>query len=136
MNYYLDAFRNYKDFEGRATRKQFWMFMLIHFIICACIGIVSDVSHVLGNILFAVYLLIVVIPAAALSFRRLHDINRSAWWILIGFIPVVGAIVLLIFYVQKGTEGPNRFGAGSGTSSAMPPMPPAPPAAPSAPTAL
>ena len=61
-------------------------------------------------ILFGVALLGVIVPSIAVAFRRLHDTNRSAWWLLIAFLPLIGSVVLLIFYCLDGTPGPNRFG--------------------------
>ena len=57
-----------------------------------------------------IYTLAIIIPAFAVTFRRLHDTDRSAWWLLIGLVPIVGSIVLLIFFVMDSTPGDNRFG--------------------------
>lgn len=107
MNYYIDAFRNYVNFNGRATRTQFWMFVLFNFIanvILMAVGFVLPFLAFLGS----VYSLAVLLPGWAIGARRLHDTGRSGWWQLIALVPLVGWIVLLIFFVQPST-GPNRF---------------------------
>lgn len=106
LNHYTNAFRNYADFKGKATRPQFWYFALFHVI---AIIVLSTVDNALGTSLFAtIYLLAALIPALAIGARRLHDAGHSGWWILIGLIPVLGAAVLIILYVQpsKGSMRP------------------------------
>ena len=107
MNYYIDAFRNYVNFNGRATRTQFWMFVLFNFIanvILMAVGFVLPFLAFLGS----VYSLAVLLPGWAIGARRLHDTGRSGWWQLIALVPLVGWIVLLILFVLPST-GPNRF---------------------------
>ena len=107
MEYYIDAFRNYVNFNGRATRTQFWMFVLFNFIANVILMIVGFILPFLA-FLGTVYSLAVLLPSWAVGARRLHDTDRSGWWQLIGLVPLVGWIVLLIFFVQPST-GPNRF---------------------------
>ncbi len=96
------CFAKYADFNGRATRPEFWWWFL--FILLAGMAI-SIVSHML-SMLFSLGTLL---PSLAVCARRLHDTDRSGWWQLIGLIPVVGWVVLIIWCVQEGRE-PNRFG--------------------------
>lgn len=110
-------FKRYTDFQGRSSRSEFWWvylaFILCYIALMIVVGIVSVISDTLGYIvygLFALASLAVLVPSIAISFRRLHDINKSAWWLLISLVPLVGGIVLLIFYVLPGTPGPNQFG--------------------------
>lgn len=108
MNWYLGVLKKYAVFAGRARRMEFWMFLLINFIvsiILTCIDIFVGTA-VLGMI----YSLAVLIPSLAVTVRRLHDIDRTGWWVLIALVPVIGAIVLLVFAVLDGTPGSNRFG--------------------------
>lgn len=108
MNWYIYAIKNYFNFSGRARRKEYWMFSLISAIIAL---VLSVIDAVIGITLFtSLYSLFVLIPNLSITFRRLHDINKSAWWLLISIIPIVGAIVLLVFSVQPGTVGVNNYG--------------------------
>ncbi|MCA1935912.1 MAG: DUF805 domain-containing protein [Asticcacaulis sp.] len=109
--------KNYATFSGRATRSEFWWFALFQFIVIlvpAALGISERANGSFG-IFSTLQLLIslgLFLPSLALSFRRLHDTNRSAWWLLISLVPLIGGIVLLVFYCLKGTEGPNKYGGG------------------------
>ena len=108
MNWYLGALKKYAVFSGRSRRMEYWMFALFNFIISiilTCIDVFVGTA-VLGML----YGLAVLIPSLAVTARRLHDTDRTGWWILIAFVPVIGAIVLLIFMVLEGTPGSNRFG--------------------------
>ena len=109
MNGYLATLKKYADFSGRARRTEYWMFFLFNFII----GIVlSVVDYVLGTagIVGALFALAILIPSIAVGVRRLHDTDRSGWWMLIAFVPLIGAIVLIVFFVLDSTPGENRFG--------------------------
>jgi len=110
MDGYLQTLKKYADFGGRARRTEYWMFFLFNFII----GIVLSVAdYVLGTggIIGALFTLALLIPAVAVGVRRLHDTDRSGWWLLIAFVPLIGAIVLIIFFVLDSSPGDNRFGA-------------------------
>ena len=108
MNWYIKAIKNYVTFSGRARRKEYWMFALFNVIFGLVLGIIDSLLGI--SILSSLYSLFVLIPNLSVSFRRLHDIDKSAWWLLISFVPVVGAIVLLIFVLLPGTVGANRYG--------------------------
>ena len=111
MNWYLDVLKKYAVFSGRAGRPEFWWFELCNVIAYAVLAIIGRV--VLGSSGIALgylYGLAVLLPSLGVSIRRLHDTNRSGWWVLIGLIPVVGWIVLIVFYASSGTAGPNQFG--------------------------
>ncbi len=112
--YFIDVLKNhYFDFKGRATRKQFWMYVLFMFIIGIVLGILAKaLGDTIGSVLSLVVGLAFLLPNLGIAVRRLHDTDRSGWWILLGFIPVInfiGGIVLLVFYVLPST-GANRFG--------------------------
>lgn len=105
--------RRYAKFDGRARPREYWMFALAGVLISIVGSILSVALGDAGNavdVLMVVYSLAVIVPSIAVGVRRLHDIDRSGWWLLIGLIPLVGAIVLLVFAVQGGTPGHNRFG--------------------------
>lgn len=109
MNWYIGVLKNYVGFSGRARRTEFWMFVLFNVIVSV---ILSIIDRLIGNnILGYIYALAVLLPSLAVAVRRLHDTDRTGWWILIGLIPVIGAIVLIVFYAMPGTVGPNRYGA-------------------------
>ena len=109
MNYYIDCWKKYITFSGRARRKEFWMFVLFN-IIASCVA--SAIDKVLGTMMIgSLYSLAALLPGLAVCARRLHDTDRSGWWMLVGLIPVVGTIVLIVFACLDSTPGENRFGA-------------------------
>jgi uncharacterized membrane protein YhaH (DUF805 family) len=115
MNWYLEVLKKYTVFNGRARRKEYWMFFLFNIIISIVLGIIDGIVGTSGavgalGLLGGLYTLAVLIPGIAVAVRRLHDTSRSGWWILIGLIPIIGVIVLIIFMVQDGTPGENQFG--------------------------
>ncbi|MEJ7928802.1 DUF805 domain-containing protein [Ramlibacter sp. AN1015] len=95
--------RNYATFRGRAGRPEFWWFMLFA-------TLASMVAAVFGERINLVVTVLLLLPAIAVTARRLHDIDRSGWWQLVGMVPLVGWIVVLYWYVQPSQPGPNRFG--------------------------
>lgn len=115
MEYYLDAFKNYANFKGRARRKAFWMFFLFNFIASMIIGAIDAILGL--GFLGVIYMLAVLVPYIAYAVRRLHDTGRSGWWMLIGLIPLIGGIVLLVFFVLDSTED-NDFGPNPKASEA------------------
>lgn len=117
MNWYLEVLKKYAVFSGRARRKEYWMFFLFNIIIAIVLGILDSIFSLPG-ILTTLYFLAVLIPGIAVSIRRLHDTGRSGWWLLIGFIPVVGAVVLLIVMVLDSKPGENQYGAYPKTETA------------------
>jgi uncharacterized membrane protein YhaH (DUF805 family) len=109
MRWYLEALKKYADFSGRARRKEFWYFNLVHLLLV--VGLMAvDVAAGVDGYLPVIYALGVIIPAVAVGVRRLHDTGRTAGWLLIGFIPVVGTIALVIFLVQDGQPHTNDYG--------------------------
>jgi uncharacterized membrane protein YhaH (DUF805 family) len=116
MNLMFQPLKKYAVFEGRARRAEYWQF----FVLTLAISILGQVliemfkGVPLLGFVFALALVVVclglIVPSLAVGFRRLHDIDKSAWWLLIGLIPLIGVIVLLVFFVLPGTPGPNRFG--------------------------
>jgi len=110
MNWYLDVLKKYAVFSGRARRKEYWMFFLFNLIIVIAIGIVESIIGSAG-VIGMLYSLAVLLPGIAVSIRRLHDTGRTGWWMLVGLVPVIGAIVLIIFMVQDSKPGPNPYGA-------------------------
>ena len=109
MDWYLAVLKKYAVFSGRARRKEFWMYILFYFIIAVVLGIIDGVIGT-GGILGGLYGLALLVPTLAVSVRRLHDTNRSGWFILIGLIPLIGWIILLVFYCMDSQAGDNQYG--------------------------
>ena len=117
MNWYLDVFKKYADFSGRARRKEYWMFALFNALIyiailifSAILGSIDNSLALIGSLLLVVYALAIFLPSLAVAVRRLHDTGRSGWWFLIAFVPFVGGIILLVFTVQDSMPGENQYG--------------------------
>lgn len=115
MHWYIDVLKKYAVFSGRAQRAEYWMFLLINLIISIAIGIFSSVTGMVSengiSILSSLYSLGIIIPSIAVTVRRLHDIDKSGWWILMSLIPFIGIIVLLIFMIRDSQVGTNRYGS-------------------------
>jgi uncharacterized membrane protein YhaH (DUF805 family) len=99
----------FAQFTGRAGRAEYWWFFLANLIVALILAALSRAS-IIFTILYVVYSLAVLIPSIAVGIRRLHDTNKSGWWMLLYLVPVVGFIVLLVFFVMEGTPGPNQYG--------------------------
>ena len=107
MEYFTDPIKNFSDFSGRATRKQYWMFILFYMIFYFVLYFIDSMA---GTILFtALYSLVLLLPALSLAARRLHDMGKSGWWQLITLVPLIGAIALLVMLCLP-SEGDNQYG--------------------------
>ncbi|MBU1086936.1 MAG: DUF805 domain-containing protein [Candidatus Omnitrophica bacterium] len=108
MNWYLAVLKKYAVFQGRARRKEYWMFFLFNMIIAFVLGLIEGLSGINPNggqsILADIYQLAVLVPSIAVGIRRMHDVNKSGWFML---IPIYN----LILAVTSGDAGENRFGA-------------------------
>lgn len=116
MNWYLAVLKNYAGFSGRARRKEYWMFVLFNIIFVAVAVILDNlvgtaIEGVGYGLFYFLYILAVIIPSLAVAVRRLHDVGKSGWMILIGLIPIIGAIWLLVLYVTDSQPGENQYGA-------------------------
>ena len=108
MEYFTDAYKKYADFSGRATRTQYWMFILFYMIVY--IVLVTVDSFVLGMpALSGIFSLASLIPSLSIAARRLHDMGKSGWWLLISLVPLIGVIVILVFLVMD-SQGDNQYG--------------------------
>jgi uncharacterized membrane protein YhaH (DUF805 family) len=131
MNYYIGVLKKYTVFAGRAGRAEYWYFVLFNLIIYIVLGIIdqaiagpSEMGQPSGGILTGLYSLAVLLPSLAVGVRRLHDTNRTGWWLLISFVPIIGFIVLLVFMVQDSQPGANQYGPNpKGQGSDQPSMP-------------
>ncbi|OBI98829.1 hypothetical protein A5660_04370 [Mycobacterium alsense] len=103
------GFAKYFNFSDRSCRSEYWYWVLFTTLVAIAGNVGNVMLHTRAvNIILS---LPFIIPSWAIAVRRLHDIDRTGWWVLISFVPIVGAIVLIIFFVNRGTDGPNRFGA-------------------------
>ena len=121
--YFIDTLKNrYAKFDGRATRSEYWYFVLFYFIFSFITSLIDMwvINPMLGataqeaaqgGILQIILALGLLVPSIAIGIRRLHDIGKSGWWMLIGFIPIIGFLVLIYFYVQDSQPGENLYGA-------------------------
>jgi len=111
---------NYATLKGRARRSEYWfiqLFLIITNVAVAAIDLAlmnGDVDRFIANggggIVGLVWILVTIVPALAVLFRRLHDTGKSGWWVLMGFVPFAGAIVLFVFTVLDSTSGENKYG--------------------------
>ncbi len=107
---------NYANFNGRARRSEYWYYTLVNIIILIIASILDNaLGLTLGALpygaFYCLYGLAVFIPGLAVAVRRLHDVNKSGWFLLIALIPLVGAIWLLVLFCTEGTKGENQYGA-------------------------
>lgn len=117
MNWYLKVWQQYADFSTRARRQEYWMFVLINFLIVMGLYIVSflllmtesSLAFLMTGIIL-IYGLATFIPSLAVAARRLHDTGKSGWWLLISLIPLIGAIILLVFLLTDSQPGDNKWG--------------------------
>lgn len=123
MKWFLKVLKNYAVFKGRTRRKEYWMSFLF-FILFAIVfsnldkilGTDFKFSKELGNrsmgfgYLYALYGFLMIIPIWAVTFRRLHDIGKSGWYIFLGIIPIIGAIWLIVLLCTDGNTGVNEYG--------------------------
>lgn len=110
FEYYKDVVMNkYMKFDGRARRSEYWYFVLFNIIISVIVGVIGEVIGT--NLLSSVYSLAVLLPSIAVGVRRLHDIGKSGWFLLIAFIPLLGAIYLIYLFASDSDAGNNEYGS-------------------------
>jgi uncharacterized membrane protein YhaH (DUF805 family) len=116
MTWYLTALRNYASFGGRAGRIEFWAFTVVNLVFEVTLQMLDDLAPEGPHYLYAIYAALVFVPSLALGVRRLHDTGRSALWLAVALVPVVGVIVLVVLLLSKGDAGHNAYGAAPGRS--------------------
>ena len=134
MKWYIKVLKNYANFKGRARRKEYWMFVLINFIIYIAFMILIIIIEVISGVIYvsdlkiiitslmtlftvtpfsvilSLYVLAILVPSLAVSVRRLHDIGKSGWFILISLIPIVGNFILIFWFSEEGMPEANEYG--------------------------
>lgn len=119
MNWFVTVLKRYAQFSGRASRSEYWYFVLIYILASVLLGFLDGFLGTYSytadvGLLSGILILGLLIPSLAVSVRRLHDTNKSGWWLLIGLIPLIGGIVLLVFTCQKSDPQPNQYGTEPG----------------------
>jgi uncharacterized membrane protein YhaH (DUF805 family) len=107
MQYFTNALKKYADFSGRATRQEYWMYILFYMVFYIVLAVVEGVLGL--SILTTVFSLGLLVPTISLAARRLHDTGRTGWWQLLSLVPIVGSIVLIVFLVQDSDDD-NPYG--------------------------
>ena len=126
MHWYIDGLKQYAIFSGRARRKEYWFFQLFNCLFVGALLVVDAMTGMKGKaslgLLSGLFVLATLLPSLGVWVRRLHDTNRSGWWTLIGFIPLVGPLIMLVFTLQDSEPGANQYGPNPKAvlSSAMP----------------
>lgn len=115
MKSYIQCIKQYAQFNGRATRREFWGFTLMNAVIILIILLLQSkfqtgTIHLILTYLLYAYLLLTLVPALAVISRRWHDLGRTGWWVLLNLVPGVGSFVTLCFFLGKGEPGKNFYG--------------------------
>lgn len=100
---FVTCIKKYAEFGGRATRSEYWWFILAQALLSAMAGVMSDTLNIIVSLIF-------LLPTIAVAVRRLHDISKSGWWYLLIFIPIIGWLVLLYWFIQVTHPEANEFG--------------------------
>lgn len=108
MNWYLKVMGNYLNVEGRARRTEYWMFVLVYIGMAIVASIIDAMLGI--SILSGLVVLVHVIPTITVGVRRLHDINRNGWWLLVSLVPLIGWIIALYWAVKEGDAASNAYG--------------------------
>ena|SRR5690554_3218767 len=118
MKYFFIALQKTSDFNGRASRKEYWLFALFYwvfFLLLVSIGVLIEqhnpqINNDIGIYIGVIYLFLMILPNLSILVRRLHDINKSGWYSLLGAIPYIGLFIIFIFLITKGDESKNKYG--------------------------
>ncbi|MFP5462628.1 MAG: DUF805 domain-containing protein [Gammaproteobacteria bacterium] len=115
MSWFLAALRKYATFSGRARRSEYWFFFLFYLLIAIGLALVDALLGTGGDgegpgLFSGLFMLAMLLPSLAVGVRRLHDIGRTGWWLLVSLVPLIGAIVLLVFALRDSDPGENAYG--------------------------
>ena len=110
IDWFVKGLKNYANFSGRARRKEYWFFVLVQFGILMIASVIDTVIFEEPSVLYMLAALALVIPSLAVSIRRLHDIGKSGWWYLIILVPLIGAILLIVWFATETKSETNQWG--------------------------
>ncbi|MCX7035314.1 MAG: DUF805 domain-containing protein [Proteobacteria bacterium] len=115
MQWLKEVIAKYATFRGRARRREYWRYILYYVIAFVALVLVDMLTGTFNmesqlGFLSGLFLLFMLIPSVAVAVRRLHDTERSGWWVLLALLPLIGQLVLLFFFIQEGDEGDNAYG--------------------------
>ena len=108
MKYYLKALKNYANFKGRSTRREYWYFVLFHLLFFVLMEVISTTFAFPEAV--TIYLVLTLVPTISVGVRRIHDVGKSGWFYFIALIPLIGAIWLLVLFFTEGNQGENQYG--------------------------
>ncbi|MDY6783937.1 MAG: DUF805 domain-containing protein [Cyanobacteriota bacterium] len=114
MTWYQEVLKKYAVFSGRAGRREYWYFFLCNLLISFGLAVIDGILNSLVQgigVLGVIYSLAVFVPSLAVAVRRLHDTGRSGWFLLLGLIPLIGAIIVIVFLASKGDPDTNKYGS-------------------------
>ena len=110
IEYYIQAFQKYGQFSGRATRAEYWWFYLVTVAVSLLLAIIDSVFSIPFTLLSTIYFFASLIPSLAIQVRRLHDVDKSGWYMLLNFVIIIGWIWLLVLNIKDSTPGANKYG--------------------------
>ena len=110
IEYYILAFQKYGQFNGRATRNEYWWFYLVNIAVTLLLTIIDSVFSIPLTLLSTIYLFASIIPSLSIQVRRLHDVDKSGWYMLLNFVIIIGWIWLLVLNILDSTPGDNKYG--------------------------
>ncbi|TMU50922.1 DUF805 domain-containing protein [Flagellimonas algicola] len=114
MKWYLKVLKQYANFKGRARRKEFWMFYIIHAVFSGLAVAIDNITGLSGELplgpIYGLYTLVMIVPILAVMVRRMHDIGKKWTWLLVGLIPAIGGIWLFFLWIKDGEPGENDYG--------------------------
>lgn len=124
MKWFIHVIKNYANFEGRARRQEYWMYILFVFLFSIVAGVIDGTLGLTGEmgtgVFSSLFALFLILPSLSAGARRLHDTGKSGLWLFLYLLPVLGSLILLIFMVLPGDEGPNRYGPDPKVSGPQP----------------
>ncbi len=111
VNAWLKMLANFSDFKGRTSREDYWWAVVGNIIISIVLGLIGGLLGSFGSVLVTLISLVLAVPGIALTVRRLHDIGKSGWFVLISLVPLVGVILLIVWLAKVGDEDDNQYGS-------------------------
>lgn len=110
IDYYILAFQKYGQFSGRATRNEYWWFYLVNLAVTLLLAIIESVFSIPFTLLSTIYFFASIVPSLSIQVRRLHDVDKSGWYMLLNFVIIIGWIWLLVLNILDSTPGSNKYG--------------------------